>query len=146
MLFGMLFMSCSSEKSTKEYMINSWETTHVKIEMPTYKKSDSTFVFEDDFKNNPPRRARSKYLNDETFTAWYVNQKEEKQGETKGKWNVVKDSLFIEYSYGGKNVKVGYHIKKTDEGFIGVSSYDWDADGEFDDLLIMKTKRLPIEK
>jgi len=146
MLFGILFASCTQEKSTKEYMIDSWETTYMKIDMPTYQKSDSTFVFEDDFKNNPPRRARSTYNNDGTFSAWFVNQKNEKKEETNGKWSVIKDSLFIEFYYTGRDIKVGYLIEITEEGFIGKSRYDWDVDGEFDDFLIMKTKRVSKDK
>ena len=142
MLFGIFFVSCTQEKSTEEYMIDSWETTYVKIEMPTYQKSDSTFVFEDDFKNNPPRRARSTYDKDGTFTAWFVNQENEKKDKTNGKWSVRKDSLFIEFHYTGRDIKVGYLIERTKEGFIGKSTFDWDADGEFDDFLLMKTKRI----
>ena len=144
--FGILIVSCSQEKSTKEYMIDSWETTYLKIDMETYKKSDSTFVFEDDFKNNPPRRAQSTYKKDGTFSAWYINQKGEKQGESIGKWDVKNDSLFIEYFYAGRDVKVFYHIEKTAEGFTGKSKFDWDEDGDFDDVLIMKTKRIKTEK
>lgn len=145
-LFGMLFASCSQEQSTKEYLTDSWETSYIKIEMPTYQKSDSTFIFEDDFKINPPRRARSKYNDDGTFSAWFVNQKDEKQGESSGKWKVKNDSLFIEYFYLGRDIKVRYLIERTAEGFIGESTYDWDDDGAFDDFLIMKTKRVTIEK
>jgi len=144
-LFGMLFVSCSEEKSLEEYMIDSWETTYLKIEMPTYKKSDSLFVFEDTFQNNPPRRAQSKYNKDGTFSAWFVNLKGEKKGESTGKWNVKNDSLFIEFFYGGRDVKVSYQIEKTTEGFQGTSKYDWDVDGEFDDQLIMKTKRIKTD-
>ena len=143
---GTLFVSCKKDKSLKEYMVDSWETTYIKIEMPTYQKSDSIFVFEDDFKNNPPRRARSTYNADGTFVAWYVNQKEEKKEESTGKWDVKKDSLFVEYFYNGANVKTAYHIEKLTEGFIGKSVYDWDNDGEFDDVLIMKTKHISAEK
>jgi len=144
-LFGILIVSCNQEKSTKEYMINSWETTYIKIDMKTYQKTDSTFVFEDDFKNNPPRRAQSNYKKDGTFSAWYINQKGEKNGESPGKWKVEKDSLFIEYFYGGRDVKVSYLIEKTEEGFVGKSTFDWDGDGDFDDFLIMKTKRITKE-
>jgi len=143
---GILFVSCKKDKSLKEFIVDSWETTYIKIDMPTYQKSDSTFVFEDDFKNNPPRRARSIYHEDGTFSAWYVNQQEEKKDESIGKWNVIMDSLYVEYFYNGKNVKTAYHIKKTAEGFIGKNVYDWDNDGAFDDVLIMKTKRLHAEK
>lgn len=145
-IIGMLFVSCSNEKSLEEYMVNSWETTYLKIEMPTFQKSDSTNVFEDTFLNSPPRRARSKYNKDGTFMAWFVNQKNEKSGESKGNWKLKKDSLIVEFFYGGRNVKVRYHIEKTTDGFNGKSIYDWDEDGEFDDLLIMTTKKITKEK
>jgi hypothetical protein len=145
-LFGILFASCNQEITTKEYMIDSWETAYLKIDMKTYQKSDSTFVFEDDFKNNPPRRAQSTYKKDGTFSAWYINTENQKQGESTGKWSVIKDSLFIEYFYAGRDVKVSYHIEKTAEGFTGKSKFDWDEDGDFDDFLIMKTKRIQTEK
>lgn len=142
----MLFVGCSKEKSLKDYMVNSWETTYLKIEMPTFMKSDSTNVYEDKFLNNPERRARSTYNNDGTFIAWSVNQKDEKSGESKGKWRVENDSLFIEYFYGGRDVKVAYLIERTTEGFIGKNIYDWDEDGEFDDSLLMKTKKITEKK
>jgi len=141
-LFGILFVSCSQEKTTEEYLIDSWETTYLKIDMPTYQKSDSTVVFEDEFLNNPPRRAQSKYHKDGTFSAWFINQKGEKQGGSTGKWKVKNDSLFVEFFYGGRDVKVGYLIEKTTGGFIGKCIYDWDVDGEFDDVLLMRTKRI----
>ena len=141
-VIGMLLVSCSSEKPLNEYLINSWETTYLKIDMPTFQRSDSTTVFEDKFLNNPTRRARSKYNNDGTFKAWFVNQKDEKSGETTGTWNVKNDSLYIEYFYGGRDVKVAYQIERTKEGFVGTSKYDWDEDGDFDDLLLMKTKQI----
>jgi len=139
---GTLFASCSQEKSTEEYLLDSWETTYLKIDMPTYKKSDSTVVFEDKFLNNPPRRAQSKYHKDGTFSAWFINQKGEKQGASSGKWHVKKDSLFVEFFYGGRDVKVGYFIARTSDGFTGKCIYDWDVDGEFDDVLLMRTKRI----
>ena len=74
LLCGMLFASCNTKPSLKEYMADSWESTYLKIEMPTYQKSDSTSVFEDTFQNNPARIARSKYNEDGTFVAWYLNR------------------------------------------------------------------------
>lgn len=142
LLIGILFASCTQEKTIKEYMTDSWETTYLKIEMPTYQKSDSTFVFEDKFLNNPPKRAQSTYNSDGTFSAWFVNIAGEKKDESTGKWHVKNDSLVVEFFYGGRDIKVLYGIEKTSEGFKGVSRYDWDNDGGFDDVLIMKTKRI----
>lgn len=141
-IFGMLFVGCKQEQSLQEYMSQNWQTTYLKIEMPTYQKSDSLYVFEDRFDNNPTLIAQSKYNADSTFSAWFVNQKGEQISDSEGIWNVKGDSLFVSFFYNGKDVKTAYHITKTKEGFLGKSKYDWDNDGEFDDLLIMKTKRI----
>ena len=141
-LFGTLFASCQPELSTKNYMVDSWETTYLKIDMFTVNKSDSLQVYEDKFENNPDLVAQSKYNKDGTFSAWFKNRKGEQISKSTGKWNVINDSLIVEFHYAGRDMKVKYHITKTDEGFIGKSKYDWDEDGDFDDLLLMKTKRI----
>ena len=142
MVFGMFFVSCKQEKPLKEYMIDSWQTTYLKLEMPTYQKSDSLEVYEDKFENNPELIAQSKYNADGTFSAWFINSKNEKSSNSDGKWKVVGDSLFVDFFYNGKQTKASYHITKTAEGFLGKSKYDWDEDGNYDDLLTMKTKRI----
>ena len=144
-LFGMLFASCEPELSTKNYMVDSWETTYLKIDMFTVNKSDSLQVYEDKFENNPDLVAQSKYNKDGTFSAWFKNKKGEQISKTSGNWNVIEDSLIVEFNYAGRNMKVKYHITKTEEGFIGKSKYDWDEDGDFDDMLLMKTKRINID-
>jgi hypothetical protein len=146
LVFGILFASCKQEESLQKYMTDSWQTTYLKIEMPTVQKSDSTSVIEDKFDNNPERVAQSSYKEDGTFVAWFLDKEGKRQGDAPGKWEVEGDTLKIEYFYAGRAIKVGYHIEKTKEGFIGTSKYDWDGDGEFDDLLVMKTKRIKSEE
>ncbi|WP_159946429.1 hypothetical protein [Polaribacter septentrionalilitoris] len=141
-VFGMLFAACSKEKSIKNFMVDSWQTTYLKIEMHTVNNTDSLQVYEDKFENNPELVAQSKYNKDGTFFAWFKNLKGEKISPSKGTWNVINDSLFVEFYYNGRDMKVGYHITATQEGFIGKSLYDWDEDGFFDDILTMKTKRI----
>jgi hypothetical protein len=146
-LLGILFAACQKEKSSKEkalqdYMTGSWQTTYLKLEMPTYEKSDSLQVYEDRFDNNPELIAQSKYNTDGTFNAWFINKKGEKISESDGKWRVENDSLFVEFFYDGRQMKVSYHIAKTEEGFLGKSINDWDNDDSFDDFLTMKTKRI----
>ena len=142
--FGTFFVSCKSEEksSLKEYMTQSWETTYLKLEMETYQKTDSLKIYEDKFEGNVALVAQSKYNKDGTFSAWFLNLKGEKVSNSKGLWRVEKDSLFVEFSYGGRDMKVSYLIAQTQEGFIGSSKYDWDEDGDFDDILTMKTKRI----
>ena len=142
-IFGMLFAACKKEKkSLNDFMIGNWQTEYIKIEMPTVNKTDSTSVFEDDFSKPNIGRAQSTYKNDGTFSAWCKQPDGKKVGETGGTWKTKGDSLYVDYPYLGKQVQAWYSIKKTDEGFSGKVIYDWDNDGEFDDTLIMKTKRL----
>ena len=141
-IFGILFASCKKEESLQDYMVNSWETTYLKLEMPTYQKSDSLSVYEDKFENNPELVARSNYNADGTFSAWFVNQKGEQLSDSEGTWKVVGDSLFVEFFYNNRDMKVSYYITKTEQGFLGKSKYDWDEDGDFDDVLTMKTKKI----
>lgn len=143
--FGILIVACKKEKSLKEYMTDSWQTTYLKLEMPTYEKSDSLEIYEDKFDNNPELIAQSKYNTDGTFNAWFLNKEGKKVSNSDGKWNVENDSLFVAFFYNGRDIKVGYHITKTTEGFLGKSAFDWDNDGEFDDFLTMKTKRIKTE-
>ncbi|QTD36600.1 hypothetical protein JL193_10645 [Polaribacter batillariae] len=141
-VFGMLFAACKKEHPLKEYMANSWQTTYLKIEMPTYQKTDSLEIYEDKFDNDPEIVAQSKYNLDGTFSAWFINKKGEKSANSDGKWRVENDSLFVEFFYNGSEMKVSYHITKTKEGFNATSKYDWDKDGDFDDLLTMRTKQI----
>jgi hypothetical protein len=139
-VFGIFFVGCKKEQPLKEYIVHSWQTTYLKLEMPTYKKSDSLHVYEDKFDNNPEFIAQSKYNADGTFSAWFLNTKGEHVSNADGTWKVKNDSLFVAFFYNNRNMKVQYYITKTDEGFLGKSTYDWDEDGDFDDLLTMKTK------
>mgnify|MGYP000362634073 CR=1 FL=1 len=146
MVFGMFFVACKKEKtSLQDFMVNSWETTYLKLEMPTYQNSDSTQVYEDSFDNNPERVARSTYHKDGTFVAWFVTNKGETISDSEGNWKAKGDSLFVDFFYNGKQVKTKYFITKTKEGFKGINVYDWDDDGKEDDTLIMKTKSIIID-
>lgn len=145
-VFGILFVSCQQQKTLKEYMTDSWQTSYLKLEMPTYEKKDTLQIFEEKFDNNPEQIAQSKYNADGTFSAWFVDREGNYTSDSDGKWSIDGDSLRVEFFYDGRNMKVAYHITKTEEGFMGVSKYDWDNDGEYDDLLTMKTKRINLEK
>jgi len=142
LIVSIIIISCAKEISTKDYMIASWQTTYLKIEMRTAHKSDSLEVYEDKFENNTELIAQSKYNADGTFSAWFLNEQKEKIAKSTGIWSVIDDSLFVGFTYKGRDMKVSYHITKTKEGFLARSMYDWDEDGDFDDILTMKTKRI----
>lgn len=157
-IFGLIFASCTQdknkgeksntplkeveEKSLDRYMVGTWETSYLRIEYTTYQKTDSSFVFEDNFSKPNTGRAQSEYKNNGTFTAWFKQPNGSKVGETNGNWKTKGDSLYVDYTYLGKQVQTWYVIKPTEEGFTGKVMYDWDDDKEFDDILLMKTKKL----
>jgi hypothetical protein len=150
---GCLFTQCKTTPKKEEsstanteklakFMEGSWETTYIKINMPSYRGSDSTHVFEDNFSNPASGKAQSSYAADGTFKAWFLQPNGEKVGETSGKYSTKNDSLFVDYHYGGQQVQAWYHIRPTETGFEGTVQYDWDKDQQFDDTLFMKTKRI----
>ncbi len=140
----LLIAACTSpsKNNLQDYMVGSWETEYIKIEYPTIQKSDSSYVFEDDFSKPNVGRAQSLYKKDGTFSAWFQQPDGTKVGESSGLWKTKGDSLFVDYTYQGKKVEAWYIIKQTDMGFNGTVIYDWDGDGEFDDKLFMKTKKI----
>lgn len=147
LIFGILFVACKQEKKEpllQEYLVGSWETTYLKIEYLTANETDSTSVFEDDFSKPNSGKAQSTYNNDGTFSAWFVQADGKKVGKTGGKWKTSGDSLFVDYPYLGKQVQAWYKITQTNNGFSATSTYDWDDDGEADDTLLMKTKKIEL--
>lgn len=140
-----IFLSCAKEETLQEYLTGSWQTTYLKIAMPSYEKSDSLYVFEDQFLNEPALIAQSKYNADGTFSAWFINNAGERISESEGKWQVINDSLKVTFFYDDRLMNVRYMITKTTTGFTAKSTYDWDNDGEFDDFLIQKTKRIKTD-
>ncbi|CAM1371129.1 conserved hypothetical protein [Tenacibaculum sediminilitoris] len=153
LVFGIFFATCKQEKKEevtstkpvlKNYLIGTWETTYLKIEYLTANETDSTSIFEDDFSKPNSGKAQSIYKNDGTFKAWFVKADGKKVSETDGKWKTSGDSLFVDYPYLGKQVQAWYTITQTKKGFNATSIYDWDSDGESDDTLLMKTKKIEL--
>ncbi|WP_442264999.1 hypothetical protein ACSIGC_11680 [Tenacibaculum sp. ZS6-P6] len=151
--FGLIFAACKSEenktpeitqqKSLNDFMIGKWETQYIKIEYNTFQKADSSYIFEDDFSTPNSGKAQSEYLNNGTFSAWFKQSDNTKVGVTSGKWKTNgNDSLYVDYLYLGKQVQVWYTIEQKENQFKGIVTYDWDNDGEKDDKLIMKSKRI----
>lgn len=143
LIFSMMLITACQKKSMDKFdMVNKWQTTYLKVEMPTANKSDSLKVIEDRFDRDPERIAQSQYFTDGTFSAWFLTKEGKQVNRTTGKWSMKKDSLFVDFVYGWKTVTVGYKIIPIENGFKGISKYDWDNDGEYDDLLTMKTKMI----
>lgn len=145
LVLGMLFVACKQENDLENYMVNNWQTTFMKIEMPTAYGKDSLQVYEDNFSKEGSIVAQSSYKKDGTFKAWYL-QNGIKTQETDGKWSVKGDSLYVEYTLAGKTVKPAYKAEKTEKGLFLVSKFDWDNDGQKDDLLTMKSKQIQLSE
>lgn len=143
----LLFIGCTPtiDNDLKSYMVGSWQTTYLKIEMPTVHRTDSLTVIEEDFSSPNAGLAQSVYREDGAFSSWFLLPNGEKSGETAGVWDAKgKDSLYVDYFYHGKQVKAWYSITKTPLGFNAKMIYDWDNDGDYDDELFMKTKRIRL--
>lgn len=139
---AILLLNCETNAELDDYMVGKWQTDYLKINFKTFNQSDTLHVMEDKFDNNPERIAQSEYFKDGTFNAWFLDRGGEQQGLTNGTWKTSNDTLFTSYSYLGKNVKAIYKVKMIEKGFEASSLYDWDNDGEFDDELLMITKRI----
>lgn len=134
------------QKKLNDFMLGSWQTTYLKVEMLTANGTDSTKVYEKDFSKKEDILAQATYHKNGTFLAWYVQPNGKKTGKAQGNWKAVNDSLFITYTVEGRigNFNPIYKIKQTDNGFKATSVYDWDKDGKKDDTLIMKSKRIEL--
>lgn len=129
------------ETNLHDYMVASWETTHIKIVMLD-SATDSIHIYEDNFNKPQSVKAQSTYYADGHFKAWYIMPNGEKRNETTGKWNCVNDTLKVNYQHNKRIIKTNYKIEKTKEGFKAKSIYDWNNNGIDSDTLYMKSKKI----
>lgn len=134
---SLLMISC--EKSLETYMVGKWESAYVDFRFQ--KEDGKVEQFTVDFNNeNDPRakvKAFSEYKPDGTFSAYYQNEKGKKIEPATGVWEVVNDSLHVQYN----QVDAMYKIIPTSYGFEAYSHYDFDHNGKVD-TLFMKSKRI----
>lgn len=138
------FLACTSKKE-RHFIVGSWQTSYLKITIPSAYHRDSVQVYEEDFSKAKAIKAQSTYKDNGTFIAWYLNEDGTKTSQTKGKWKVKQDSLYVEYIFKEKLVKPSYFIQQIPNGFKAISKYDWNNDGKKDDLLEMKVKKITIK-
>lgn len=136
----LVVFSCKKESELHKYMINKWQTTHIKIVMPTYTNSDSTSVNKEDFTSKMATVPQSEYYKDGTYKSWYLSPNGGRIGEISGNWSADDTNLYLDYTFADNPVHVSYKVTKTNEGFKAVSINDWDFDGVKDDTLHMKAK------
>lgn len=147
LIFSVFFKQCNklSKPHLDEFMIGSWQTSYIKIKMPTHNGSDTISVYEDSFVTKNAYRAQSTYHDDKTFDAWYLSPKGEQRGKTTGEWTTKGDSLVISYTNNEEYIEVTYFIKQLGNAFSGRSISDWDNDEVEDDTLIMRGNRIELE-
>ncbi|APD07180.1 hypothetical protein UJ101_01664 [Flavobacteriaceae bacterium UJ101] len=141
LFISFFFINCSS--SLHDYMIGKWESKYVDFH---FQQADGlvnkfTVNFDNPEDENAKVKAFSEYNQDGTFTAHYQNEKGEKINPTKGTWQIIHDSLNIQYDSGSNRVNAFYKIVPTSYGFEAYSHYDFDHNGLVD-TLFMKSKRL----
>lgn len=145
-VFGLLLMACKAykDKQLSNFMVGDWQTEYIKVEMPTANKSDSLIVIEDDFNKPNALNTQSTYKKDGTFSSWIKKNDGSRVEKSTGKWKAKGDSLYVEYPFLGREIKAWYLITRKNSTFNGKVVYDLDGDGEFDDTLQMKSKRIDL--
>lgn len=144
-LGGTLNSCNSSSLDLDRFMLSSWQTSYIKITMPTYQSSDTTSIFEDSFQKPGSVVAQSTYHFDKTFEAWYLSPEGKQMNKSFGNWATNGDSLILSYTYNKKEVNISYFIEQRNDEFSGKSISDWDNDGIHDDTLIMRSRKILLK-
>lgn len=132
-------------------MTGKWESSYLKLELPTFQKKDTLIEYDIDFQNPDDPRAKqqgksySLHKADGTFETW-----QEKNGRPTGKkgtgtWRVTKDSLYYSFNQNTASVEVPFGLAKIEDGYAMTGLQDRDGDGEKDDTFYLETVRVPYE-
>lgn len=145
-------VSCATEEEKMtRYMTGKWESTYLKLEMPSYQKKDTLIKYDIDYLNPEDPRAKqqgksySLHKADGTFETWQEKNGRPVGNKGTGNWRVTKDSLIYSFEQGGQSIVVPFGLKKIEDGYIMTGLQDRDGDGEIDDTFILETVRVPYE-
>ena len=129
-----VLLSCSDDTSSK--LVGAWEIDQLKIQMNSFKNSDSSKTIEATGKNweekNKVRNIRTFYNADGTYHSVHKTLKDSIFYDPAGTWKIENDTLTIQDTI-PKRVTYKFKIKMS-ESFVeywGVE--DFDGDGKVDD-------------
>ena len=145
LLPALLFLCCACEEPVvEEYsplaknLVGEWRNIHLKLDMQTFRNSDSNYVFEvseqDWEKKMNIRPIRTFYREDGTYNSLHLNLRDSVVYNPAGTWKVVGDSLFMQDTFPVRAEVYRYKLRITNKlaEFTGVE--DGDRDGKKDDL------------
>jgi hypothetical protein len=121
-----------------EQLHGQWRNVYLKLEMNSYRNSDSTRVFEvseEDWEARMGiRPIRTFYWADGTFNSLHYNLDDSLVFSPSGKWWLEKDSLVMLDTFPARGAVYKYQVRLYDgiAEFSGIE--DSDGDGKKDDL------------
>ncbi|MHA8087716.1 hypothetical protein [Aquirufa sp. Wall-65K1] len=142
-LVSLLTFSCS--QPTSKAIIGTWEIAHLKISMPTYKNTDSTFQMEvlakDWEAKMKAKNIQTTYSADGRYHSLHRNLQGKTTYDPAGTWTIKQDTLIIQDTIPKRiTYKFKLKIKKKQVEFWGIE--DFDLDGKVDDLYYSRQVKL----
>jgi hypothetical protein len=150
MVLLILFGACSEKPEKikpvfREQITGQWRNVFLRLDMKSYKNSDSDHVFEVDEKNWESkmgmRPIRTYYWADGTYNLMHLDFKDSVFYNPAGKWSIRGDSIIMRDTF--PEVGPTYRYKVAINGkmaeFWGIE--DCDNDGKADDLYYATQRR-----
>lgn len=138
-------LSCSNSNKNKEGpvpLIGVWFNTYMKVEMQTYKGTDSTKIMEVTDENWEKmmgiKTIETHFRENGTYNSIHRNLKDSIIYNPAGSWNIKGDSLFMKDTFPEKGLSYKYKfvittkVNQTFAEFWGIE--DFDQDGKKDDF------------
>lgn len=148
--FLFLFTACSNDapqinQELSAKLVGEWRSVELKIDMPSYKNSDSLVVFnvkENNWESRfNIRPIRTFYKPDGTYFSHHFNLKDSLIFSPAGKWMIVGDSLHMIDTFPQRGEVYRYKIIFKNNCMELLSLEDCDKDGKADDKYYGKQQR-----
>lgn len=139
-----LFSACDNKSKEQEHTVvypeqltGQWRNVYIRIDIPTFKNTDSSKVFEVNENNWEQvmgiRPVRTYYWSDGTYNSEHLNLQDSVFYNPAGRWILNGDSLYMNDTFPNKGHSYKYKvaIKGNMAEFWGLE--DSDSDGNKDD-------------
>jgi hypothetical protein len=145
-LFGFIIvlflLSCSDQEHHKkvfpEQLTGQWRNVYLRIELNSYKNSDSNHVLEVTEKNWERqmgiRPVRTYYWSDGTYNSEHLNLDDSVFYNPAGHWKLVGDSLYMNDTFPSRDARYAYRVVLNGDIAEFTGMEDCDNDGKKDDL------------
>jgi hypothetical protein len=140
-LIVLIFISCNDKTPRKkiyaEQLTGQWRNVYIRIDISSYRNTDSSKVFEVNEQNWEQvmgiRPVRTYYWSDGTYNSEHLNLKDSVFYNPAGRWKLDGDSLFMNDTFPDRRNKYSYRVAVNGNmaEFWGLE--DSDNDGKKDD-------------